>query len=176
MNKQSKIYQQISEQLLTDNNFKERFLSKPKSILTEMGLNIPVSVQVEVHEDTAQVKNIVIPESLPESDQSTASNPLYKTIVTKAYEDADFKTQLMQNPKKAIALLTGESLPDDLDICVHENSPTLMHLVVYLDSASEELSEQELKTVAGGKKSPFTAALLNSGVVAGLMRADAPFL
>ena len=152
MNQQSKIYQQISEQLLKDNEFQARFLSEPKSILTQMGINLPDSVRVEVHEDTARVKNIVIPQSLPEENESTASNPLYREIITKACEDSGFKTQLIENPKDAIALLTGESLPEDLDICVHENTPTLMHLVVYLNSAQEELSEEELKTVAGGKK------------------------
>lgn len=150
MNEQSKIYQQLSEQLLTDNNFKEQFLSNPKLILIDKGINIPDSVRVEVHEDTAQVKNIVIPENLPEEDESTASNSLYRQIITKACEDQSFKTQLIENPKEAIALLTGESLPEDLDICVYQNTPTLMHLVVYLDSAEEELSQEELETVAGG--------------------------
>lgn len=156
MNEQNKIYQQLSEQLLTDINFQKRFLSNPKSILTEMGINLPDSVQVEVHEDTARVKNIVIPESLPESNELTASNPLYRQIVTKACEDTDFKTQLMQNPQDAIAQLTGESLSEDLEICVYENTPSLIHLVIYLNSASEELNEQELETVAGGTKSPLT--------------------
>ncbi|WP_019503716.1 NHLP leader peptide family RiPP precursor [Pleurocapsa sp. PCC 7319] len=163
MTKKSKIYQQVSEQLLIDKNFQERFLSAPKSVLNEMGINIPDSVQVEVHEDTARIKNIVIPESLLEEDESTASNPLYRQIVIKACEDQNFKTQLMQNPKVAIALLTGESVPEDLEIRVYKNTSILMHLVIYLEGANEELSEQELETVAGGK------SVLSSGNWAGLV-------
>jgi Nitrile hydratase, alpha chain len=150
MSNQTEIYQQLSQRLQSDEDFKNRFVSQPKSILTEMGVNIPDSVQVEVHEDTATVRNFVIPVKSADEDESIASNPLFRKAVVKAYADESFKAQLLQNPKSAIAQLTGESLPQDLDICVHENTSTLRHLVIFVDSANEELSEAELESVAGG--------------------------
>ena len=153
MNNQAKIYTELSQRLQSDEDFKNQFVNQPKSILTEMGVNIPDSVQVEVHEDTATVRNFVLPASLSDEDETTASNPLFRTAIAKAHSDAGFKAQLIQNPKSAIAQLTGESLPADLDICVYENTPTLKHLVIFVDSASEELGEKGLKTVAGGVSS-----------------------
>lgn len=150
MSDQAKIYQQLSQRLQNDEDFKNRFVSQPKSILTEMGVNIPDAIQVEVHEDTATVRNFVIPVKSTDEDESIASNPLFRKAVVKAHADTNFKSQLLQNPKTAIAQLTGESLPQDLDICVHENTPTLRHLVIFVDSAREELSEAELESVAGG--------------------------
>ncbi|MFA9202186.1 MAG: NHLP leader peptide family RiPP precursor [Candidatus Nanopelagicaceae bacterium] len=150
MSNQTEIYQQLSQRLQNDEDFKNRFVSQPKSILTEMGVNIPDAVQVEVHEDTTTVRNFVIPVKSADEDESIASNPLFRKAVVKAHADANFKAQLLQNPKSAIAQLTGESLPQDLDICVYENTSTLRHLVIFVDSASEELSEAELESVAGG--------------------------
>jgi hypothetical protein len=149
MNNQAKIYQQLSQRLQSDEDFKNQFLSQPKLILTEMGVNIPDSVQIEVHEDTATVRNFVIPVKSTDEDEATASNPLFRKAIAKAHADANFKSQLLQNPKSAIAELTGENLPQELDICVHENTSTLRHLVIFID-ASEELSEAELESVAGG--------------------------
>jgi hypothetical protein len=150
MNNQAKIYTELSQKLQSDEDFKNQFVSQPKSILTEMGINIPDSVQVEVHEDTTTVRNFVIPFKSADEDEATASNPLFRKAIAKAHADANFKSQLLQNPKSAIAELTGENLPADLDICVHENTPNLKHLVIFVDSNSEELSEAELESVAGG--------------------------
>ena len=143
-------YEELSQRLQSSEEFKNHFLSEPKSILIEMGIVVPDSIEVKVHEDTATVRNFVLPASLSEEDETTASNPLFRKAIAKARADAGFKAQLMQNPKSAIAQLTGESLPEDLDIYVHENTSNLKHLVIFVDSASEELSERELENVAGG--------------------------
>ncbi|WP_319423537.1 NHLP leader peptide family RiPP precursor [Pleurocapsa sp. FMAR1] len=152
MSGQTEIYQQVSHRLQSE-DFKNRFVSQPKLILTEMGINIPDAVQVDVHEDTATVRNFVIPVKFADEDESVASNPLFRKAIALAHRDANFKAELINNPKSAIAQLTGESLPADLDICVYENTPTLKHLVIFVDSASEELGEKGLKTVAGGVSS-----------------------
>ena len=149
MNNQKK-YQELSQRLQSSEEFKNRFLSEPKSVLTEIGIGVPDLITLEVHEDTATVRNFVLPVSVSEEDETTASNPLFRKAIAKAHADANFKTQLRQNPKSAIAELTGENLPEDLDICVYENTSNLKHLVIFVDSASEELSERELEAVAGG--------------------------
>lgn len=150
MNNQSKIYADLSQKLQNDEQFKNQFFSEPKSMLIEMGINIPSSVQVEVHQDTATIRNFVIPANLPKEEEASASNPLFRKVIARAFADQGFKSQLLQNPKAAIAELIGESLPKNLDICVHENTSTLKHLVIFVDSANEELSETELESVAGG--------------------------
>jgi hypothetical protein len=58
---QIKSYEQIFEQVRTDETFKQRFLKEPKSVLTEMGIEIPDSVEIEIHQDTPTLKHLVIP-------------------------------------------------------------------------------------------------------------------
>jgi hypothetical protein len=164
MNNQAKIYTELSQRLQSDEDFKNQFVSQAKAILIEMGVNIPDSVQIAVHEDTAKVRNFVIPVKSADEDEATASNPLFRKAVVKAHEDANFKSQLLQNPQDAIAQLTGENLPADLDIYVHENTSTLRHLVIFVDSESEELSEAELESVAGG-----VSGIKITGPTAGLL-------
>ena len=143
-------YEELSQRIQSSDELKKRFLSEPKSVLIEMGIDVPDSIIVKVHEDTATVKNFVIPVKFTDEDEASTSNPLFRKAIAKAYTDPSFKAQLIQNPKSAIAELTDKSLPEDLDIYVHENTPTLKHIVVTVAQNSEELSEDELEAVAGG--------------------------
>lgn len=155
MNNKAK-YEELSQRLQSSEEFKNRFLREPKYVLKEIGIEVLDPIAVKVHEDTATVKNFVIPVESAEEDEATASNPLFRKAIAKAHTDESFKTQLIDNPKSAIAELTSESLPEDLDIRVYENTSTLKHIVVSVASASEELSEHELETVAGGGSFPTT--------------------
>lgn len=51
-------------------------------------------------------------------------------IVTKAFQDADFKQELMANPKVAIALEFGTELPGDIEIRVVEESKKIIYIVL----------------------------------------------
>ena len=150
------IYEELSQRIQSSEEFKNHFLSEPKSVLQEMRIKVPDLIAVKVHEDTAKVKNFVIPASLSDEDRTTASNPLFRHAINKAYADVEFKTELINSPKSAIAKLTGEKPPKDLDIRVHENTATLRPIVISFDSTNEELSDRELKTVAGGGFGSFT--------------------
>ena len=149
MNNQAK-YEELSQRLQSSEEFKTRFLREPKSVLTEMGIEVPNSISIQVHEDTVQVRNFVIPASLSDEDETTASNPLFRKAIAQAHADKSFKTKLINDPKNAIFELTGENLPGDLDIYIHENTPTLKHLVIFVGFASQELNDRELEAVAGG--------------------------
>jgi hypothetical protein len=57
---------------------------------------------------------------------------------------------------------TGENLPDALTMCFYEDTPTVKHLVIPVNSTNEELSESQLEMVAGGLASttlPIIAGL-----------------
>jgi hypothetical protein len=149
MNNQTR-YEELSQRLQTSAEFKQSFLDSPKEILAEFGVAVPNSVAIRVHEDTAKVRNLVIPIESALEDETTASNPLWRKAIALAFADRNYKAQLIDNPKQALTELTGESLPEDLEIFVHENSPTLRHLVIFIDSSQNELSEAELEAVAGG--------------------------
>jgi ABC-type oligopeptide transport system substrate-binding subunit len=154
MNNQAR-YEELSQRLQSNEEFKQRFIDSPKEILADFGIKIPDSVAVRVHEDTVRVKNLVIPVRSGVENENTASNPLFRKAIALAFADENYKAQLLQNPKAALSELTEESLPADLEIRVHENSSTLRHLVIFVDSVGEELSEVELEAVAGGLIHPF---------------------
>ena len=68
-------------------------------------------------------------------------------IVDKASQDADFRAQLLRDPKETIGQELDISIPASLSIEVHEESPTTAHLVLPSDG---KLGEGDLQAVAGG--------------------------
>ena len=68
-------------------------------------------------------------------------------IVNKASQDAEFRAQLLSNPKEAIGQELDLTVPASLSIEVHEESATTAHLVLPSDSS---LGEDDLRAVAGG--------------------------
>jgi hypothetical protein len=73
-------------------------------------------------------------------------------IITKALKDEAFRSQLLSNPQ-AIVKQEGITLPPGMNVQVHENTPTTIHLVLPGKSQASEprdLSDAELEHVAGG--------------------------
>ena len=70
MGNQIKFYDQLFEQVRTDETFKQRFLKEPKTVFAEMGIEIPDSVEIKIHEDTPTLKHLVIPACTPNDELS----------------------------------------------------------------------------------------------------------
>ncbi len=51
-------------------------------------------------------------------------------LITRAWEDESFKQELLANPRATIEKALGVSLPKDIEIYVHEQTPTKVHLVL----------------------------------------------
>lgn len=82
--------------------------------------------------------------------------PTTRDIARKAATDAGFRTELINDPKGAIAKEFGTRLPENVSVRVHENTATELHLVVDPPAelaASRAMSTQELQQVSGGLKS-----------------------
>jgi len=56
-------------------------------------------------------------------------------LIVKAWEDEAFKQELLNNPKAAIEKALGVSLPEGIEIYVHEQTPTTVHLVLPMKQA-----------------------------------------
>lgn len=69
-------------------------------------------------------------------------------IINKAVEDADFRAQLLADPRSAISAELGQPIPEGFTIHVHEESATTVHLTL---PVSDQLAEEELAAVAGGE-------------------------
>lgn len=76
-----------------------------------------------------------------------------RDIARKAATDNAFRSQLLSDPKGAIAKEFGTKLPETVTVQVHENTETLLHLVLDTPvdlATSRRLTGQELQQVAGG--------------------------
>jgi hypothetical protein len=155
MNNQIKSYEDLLQRVWTDENFKNRFITNPKAILAEIGVKIPDSVKVEVHEESLNLKHFVLPlKSKFQGDNIAAPDPAFAAVMQRAWDDESFKAHLLQNPKAAIKEVTGKEMSDTLTIYIHEDTPILKHLVVPINIATEELNDLELMMVAGGSIAP----------------------
>ena len=73
---------------------------------------------------------------------------IYSSIVEKAAADGSFREALLVDAKSAIRQEFDVTLPDDLEIKVHENDGNTVHLP--LPAKPEILKEGQLNQVSGG--------------------------
>ena len=77
----------------------------------------------------------------------TTATEIKGRILNRAAEDEEFRARLIADPKATISSEIGTSIPDGLDVEVHEESATTFHLVL---PPSPRLTEDELSKVSGG--------------------------
>lgn len=89
----------------------------------------------------------------------TQEQKLYAQIVQRAWEDADFKKELVANPLAAIEKVIGKklNLPEGKTLVVRDqtdDSTIYINLPAKAILDDVELTEKELEVVAGGVASP----------------------
>ncbi|KAB7725720.1 NHLP leader peptide family natural product precursor [Rudanella paleaurantiibacter] len=89
----------------------------------------------------------------------TQEQKLYGEIVQKAWEDTQFKSELMADPVGAIEKLTGQklNLPQGKTLVVRDQTDeSTVYINIPAKPATEdvELNEEQLETVAGGATFP----------------------
>ena len=86
-------------------------------------------------------------------------------LIKKALKDANFKKQLMDNPRAEVAKQLGMELPPDVKITVLQESLDHFYLLLPppLPPPSAELRDEELEAVAGGKASTTTKQTKDGG-------------
>jgi hypothetical protein len=148
-------FESLLEKASADENFKQQFISNPKPILAEMSYELPEEVRVEVHENTLNAKHYLLPPKSSSGGANLSSlAPEFRTVAQRAWENADFKAQLLTDPKSAFMTITGERISDSISINVYEDSPNIKHLVFEVrpapDHVNEELTDEALEAVVGG--------------------------
>ncbi len=68
-------------------------------------------------------------------------------LMTKAAQDAEFRRQLLADPKSTIGNEFGIEVPDNLNIQVHDSDLQNLHLAL---PPVNELSEEQLEAISAG--------------------------
>lgn len=94
----------------------------------------------------------------------TQEQKFYAQIVQKAWEDAEFKKELVANPLAAIEKVIGKklNLPEGKTLVVRDqtdDSTIYINLPAKANLDDVELTEKELEVVAGGYTTPADLAL-----------------
>ncbi len=72
---------------------------------------------------------------------------LQAQIIARAEEDEGFRTRLLADPKAAILGEFGFSMPESVNVEVHEDGSNIAHLVL----PAVHLTEDELALIAAGQ-------------------------
>lgn len=76
---------------------------------------------------------------------------MQRQLIAKAGEDADFRAQLVANPKATVKQEFGIDVPDFVNFQVHESNMNDLHLVLPPGpDAWMELDEERLEAIAAG--------------------------
>lgn len=61
-------------------------------------------------------------------------------LITHAWDDPAFKQKLLSQPKETIEQELGITLPEEIEIFIHEQTPTALHLILPMkpDSGEDE--------------------------------------
>lgn len=102
----------------------------------------------------------------------TQEQKLYAEIVQKAWDDAQFKSELVANPIVAIEKLTGQTLnlPQGKTLVVRDQtdeSTVYINIPAKPNMEDAELNEDQLEAVAGGGLIGAAVGAVVGGIVGG---------
>ena len=92
---------------------------------------------------------------------------LETALIEKCWKDAEFKRQVISDPKGMLERHTGQKMPAQVKIFVHEEDANTLHFSIPPAPANiSELSDADLEKVAGGTDVVITIAVTGAVVSA----------
>ena len=76
-----------------------------------------------------------------------SGDEMLRRIVEKSALDADFRQQLLADPKTTISDELGITIPDSINIVVHESDMQTVHLAL---PPNPHITEEQLEAVSAG--------------------------
>ncbi len=76
-----------------------------------------------------------------------SGDEMLKQIVDKSALDSDFRQQLLADPKSTISQELGITIPDSMNVVVHESDMETVHLALPPDP---NITEEQLEAVSAG--------------------------
>ena len=77
-----------------------------------------------------------------------SAQDMYAHLCEKSVEDPAFRAQLVADPKSAVNQEFGITVPDNIEIKVHESDMSTVHLS--LPPSSPVLDEEQLESISAG--------------------------
>jgi hypothetical protein len=82
---------------------------------------------------------------------ASARLDLEAALIKKCWQEPDFRKQVVADPKGMLEKATGQKLPDNVKIFIHEEDRSTLHLSIPpAPKNMNELSDEDLERVAGG--------------------------
>lgn len=164
---QSPVWVSLTQRAEANEDFRRKLVANPAVVLAEvLGTEIPPSVKIQVHENSATEMNVVLdPFALAQLDAAVEKGDAIAGVIKRAATDKAFRNELTKNPQATIKVAIGVELPPGLKLNVYENTPTELHLLLPAQSSPDgELSDMELEAVAGGRgRRPRMRTVCNVG-------------
>ncbi|MEH1770608.1 NHLP leader peptide family RiPP precursor [Nostoc sp.] len=90
---------------------------------------------------------------MSQQEQAQTRQDIEARIIAKAWKDEAYKQELLTNPKAVIEREFGVEFPADVNVQILEENPTSLHFVLPVSpvSIAQDLSEEQLEAIAGGK-------------------------
>ena len=76
-----------------------------------------------------------------------SGDEMLKQIVDRSVVDTDFRQQLLADPKNAITAELGITMPESMNVVVHESDMQTVHLALPPDP---NITEEQLEAVSAG--------------------------
>jgi len=100
--------------------------------------------------------------------QAVTRREMETRLVEKAWKDPVFRKDIVKDPKGMLEMHTGQKLPGQLRIYVHEEDANTLHFSIPSPPSNlNELSDEDLERVAGGTD------LVATGIVLAITAASA---
>ncbi len=124
-------------QAVHDPAFRTQLLDRPQQALASLDIQLPPTQAVSAIASTPQQTFVVIPMMTEREveilraglNSGRALRATRSRIILKAWQDADYKAQLLANPK-AVLIAEGFQIPDTATVRVLENDPAHLYLVI----------------------------------------------
>ncbi len=135
----------------------ERLRLDPAETLLEYGVSLPAGVEVVIHESSGDRYDIVLGSGDSRPDTSTLPTELLP-VLQFAEDEPVFRESFKWRPRETLERLWNVSLPCQLELAVHENTPAVWHIVLGQLRCGEpdELTDLELEWVSAARGTSWT--------------------